>query len=66
MSYNKETDYQEKINEAVKAGDYESAAVYEKARNEKIDGENLPQEKTNNYSGWLDKNDYEYKWEDWK
>ena len=58
MSYNKETDYQEKINEAVKTGDYESAAIYEKQRNEKIDGEKLPQEKTNYYSGWLDKTDY--------
>lgn len=58
MSYKKEIDYQEKINEAVKAGDYESAALYEKSRNEKIDGENLNYEKTNNYSGWLDKTDY--------
>lgn len=58
MSYNKETDYQEKINEAVKNGDYESAARYEKSRNEKIDGENLGYEKTNRYQGWLDKTDY--------
>lgn len=58
MSYNKETDYQAKINEAVEAGDYESAAKYEKSRNEKIDGENLGYKKTNNYSGWLDTTDY--------
>lgn len=58
MSYNKETDYQAKINEAVEKGDYESAAKYEKSRNEKIDGENLGYKKTNNYSGWLDKTDY--------
>ena len=58
MSYNKETDYQEKINEAVSRGDYESAALYEKSRNEKIDKENLGYEKTNKYSGWLDKTDY--------
>lgn len=58
MSYNKEIDYQKKINDAVKSGDYESAAVYEKQRNEKIDGENLPQKKTNDYAGWLDKTDY--------
>lgn len=58
MSYNKETDYQAKINEAVKAGDYESAAKYEQSRNEKIDKENLGYEKTNRYSGWLDKTDY--------
>lgn len=58
MSYNKETDYQERINEAVKKGDYKSAAAYEKQRNEKIDGEKLPYEKTNHYSGWLDDTDY--------
>ena len=58
MSYNKDTDYQSKIDEAVKNGDYKSAALYEKTRNEKIDGENLNYEKTNNYSGWLDSTDY--------
>ncbi len=58
MSYNKETDYQAKINEAVSSGDYESAAKYEQSRNEKIDGENLNYEKTNRYSGWLDTTDY--------
>ena len=58
MSYNKETDYQAKIDEAVSSGDYESAAKYEQSRNEKIDGENLNYEKTNRYSGWLDTTDY--------
>ncbi|MBQ8808231.1 MAG: hypothetical protein IJZ81_02865 [Clostridia bacterium] len=58
MSYNKDTDYQAKINEAVKSCDYESAAKYEQSRNEKIDKENLDYEKTNHYSGWLDKTDY--------
>lgn len=58
MSYNKDTDYQAKINEAVKSGDYKSAAQYEKDRNEKIEKENLSYEKTNNYSGWLDNTDY--------
>lgn len=58
MSYNKDTDYQSKINEAVASGDYESAAKYEQSRNEKIDGENLSYEKTNRYSGWLDTMDY--------
>lgn len=61
MSYNKETDYQSKINEAVKNGDYVSAAKYEQSRNEKIDGENLGYEKTNNYKGWLDSTDYSVK-----
>jgi len=58
MSYNKDTDYQSKIDEAVKSGDYKSAALYEKTRNEKIDGEKLNYQKTNNYSGWLDSTDY--------
>ena len=58
MSYNKDIDYQEKINEAVEKGDFESAAIYEKSRNEKIDAENLKNEKTNRFSGWLDKTDY--------
>ena len=61
MSYNKDTDYQEKINNAVKSGNYKEAAEYEKSRNEKIDSENLGYEKTNKYSGWLDKNDYSEK-----
>ena len=58
MGYEKEIDYKAKMDEAVKTGDYESAAKYEKIRNEKIDGEKLPYEKTNNYSGWLDTTDY--------
>lgn len=58
MSYNKDTDYQEQINEAVKKGDYVSAAKLEKSRNEKIDAEGLNYEKTNRYSGWLDDTDY--------
>ena len=58
MSYNNDIDYQEKINEAVENGDYKSAALYEKSRNEKIDAENLDYEKTNRFSGWLDDTDY--------
>ena len=58
MSYNKDIDYQQKIDESVNAGDYKAAAKYEKERNEKIDGENLNYEKTNKYSGWLDDTDY--------
>ncbi len=50
MAYNKDTDYQAKINEAVKQGDYASASRYEKERNEKIEKENLSYEKTNNYN----------------
>ncbi len=58
MSYNKEIDYQSKINDAVANGDYKSAAKYEQSRNEKIDSEGLSYEKTNRYSGWLDDTDY--------
>lgn len=58
MSYNKETDYQAKINEAAAKGDYVSAAKYEQSRNAKIDGENLGYQKTSKYAGWLDKTDY--------
>ena len=58
MSYNKEIDYQSKIDDAVVNGDYKSAAKYEQSRNEKIDSEGLNYEKTNRYSGWLDSTDY--------
>lgn len=49
MAYSKDIDYQAKINEAVKKGDYASASKYEQARNEKIEKEGLSYEKTNNY-----------------
>ncbi len=58
MSYNKDTDYQAKINEAAEKGDYVSAAKYEQSRNAKIDGENLGYQKTNKYAGWLSDVDY--------
>lgn len=58
MSYSKDIDYQEKINEAVKDGDYKTAAKLEQSRNAKIDGEGLDYEKTNRYTGWLDDTDY--------
>ena len=51
MAYIKDTDYQALIDDAVSKGDYRSASEYEKQRNEKIDAENLPYEKTNNYAG---------------
>ena len=50
MAYDKNTDYQEKINEAVAKGDYASASKYEQQRNEKIDSENLSYDKTYNYT----------------
>ena len=50
MAYDKNTDYQSLIDEAVKKGDYASASRYEQSRNEKIDKEGLSYEKTNNYT----------------
>ena len=52
--YDKNTNYQKLINEAVKAGDYTSAAIYEAQRNEKIDGEGIAgYDKTNHYASYL-------------
>ena len=50
MAYDKNVDYQQKINEAVAKGDYASASAYEKQRNEKIAAEGLSYEKTYKYS----------------
>lgn len=54
------TDWQSKINEAQKAGDYRLAAQYEQARNDKINSSQYTgnQATTSNYAGWLDKTDY--------
>ncbi|MBP3412411.1 MAG: hypothetical protein J6K89_04060 [Oscillospiraceae bacterium] len=52
--YDKKTDYQKLMNEAVKSGDYARAAIYEQQRNEKIKGEGLTQyQATNQYSAFL-------------
>lgn len=48
MAYDKKTDYQAKINEAVAKGDYASAAKYEQQRNEKIN--DLNSSGTNKYN----------------
>ena len=54
ITYNKETDYQKLINDAVARGDNESAAVYEQQRNAKIRGEGISGvQTTNNYSQFL-------------
>ena len=64
MAYEKDKDYQALIDQAVKQGDYQSAAKYEQARNEKIadldkTGANTyGATTTNRFSGWLDKTDY--------
>ena len=49
MAYIKDKDYQAEIDQAVARGDYAAASRAEQERNEKIDGENLPYEKTNKY-----------------
>lgn len=59
MAYNKNTDYQKLINDAVAKGDFSSAAKYEQQRNEKIkdldsSGTNTyGATQTNNYSSYL-------------
>lgn len=66
MAYDKNTDYQALINEAVAKGDYVTAAKAEQSRNEKIAAMNAAgggtnkynATATNNYGGWLDKTDY--------
>ena len=55
------TDWQAKINEAAKAGDYKLAAQYEQARNDKINSSAYTgkiNQTTSNYAGWIDGNDY--------
>lgn len=52
--YDKNTDYKKLMDEAVKAGDYARAAIYEQQRNEKIAGEGLTQYgATSQYSAYL-------------
>lgn len=51
--YDPNTDYAALMNEAVKSGDYESAAVYENQRNAKISGEGLDYSPTYNYSQYF-------------
>ena len=68
--YDKNTDYKKLMDEAVKAGDYARAAIYEQQRNEKIAGEGLTQYgATNQYSTYLpgsQKFDNPYKYNDAK
>lgn len=51
--YNRDTDYSALIADAVANGDYASAAIYEAQRNEKIAGEGLQYEQTNQYASYL-------------
>ncbi len=46
VEYDAGTDYMAKLNEALKRGDYDSAAQYERQRNAKIDAEGLSYGKT--------------------
>lgn len=52
-TYDKNTDYQAKINEAIKQGDYLSAAMYEQQRNAKIAGEGRKEGQTHYYEMYL-------------
>lgn len=66
VKYDKDTDYQALINDAVKSGNYKAAAQYEQQRNAKISDMNAASggtnkygaTTTNKYSGWLDDTDY--------
>lgn len=49
VSYDDKTDYQAKINQAIKAGDYAAAAQYEVQRNAKLEGMGRGNEATTNY-----------------
>lgn len=51
--YDPNVDYQALINEAVAAGNYQLAAVYELQRNAKIAGQGMNYEQTNLYSSYL-------------
>ena len=54
ISYNRDTDYQKKINQAAAIGDNTAAAVYEAQRNAKIQGEGLTGvSQTNRYTDYL-------------
>lgn len=57
-TWDKDTDYQAIINDAVKKGDYKTAAQAEQQRNAKISGLGLNYDTTSNYAGWLDTTDY--------
>jgi len=57
-TWDKDTDYQAIINDAVKNKDYQTAAQAEKLRNDKINATGSDYATTNKYSGWLDTTDY--------
>ncbi|WP_283673053.1 hypothetical protein [Butyricicoccus sp. Marseille-Q5471] len=58
--YDKNTDYEAKINEAVSKGDYNSAAQYEQFRNNKIQSEGLNYSTTDRFSQYLPKSESGY------
>lgn len=60
VTYDNATDYMAKMNEAANAGDYSSAAKYERQRNAKIAGEGLNYDATDYYSKYLPENRYNY------
>lgn len=52
-SYDNNVDYSKLINDAVSAGNYQQAAIYEQQRNAKIAAQNLQYEQTNTYADYL-------------
>lgn len=66
MAYDKKTDYQYLMDKYASAGDLTSAAQYEQKRNEKIAGEGLNYQQTNQYSNYLpiSANQYQSKYTD--
>lgn len=66
MAYDKKTDYQYLMDKYASAGDLTSAAQYEQKRNEKIAGEGLNYQQTNQYSSYLpiSANQYQSKYTD--
>lgn len=60
QSFNLNTDYQKKINEAVAKGDYASAQYYEGIRNAKIDYMNRYQNNSASNQGYNQTNNYTY------
>lgn len=66
MAYDKKTDYQALMDKYASAGDLTTAAQYEQKRNEKIAGEGLNYQQTNQYSDYLpiSANQYQSKYTD--
>lgn len=58
MAYKKDVDYTSMIQQASQAGDFAQAAALEATRNEKINGEGMDYGQTQDFSGFLGKEEY--------